>query len=100
MGTNFEDLGVLHSYIRKIIAMARPSTASVALPCPARRVPRVGYSMAQLMALAESPLVAEVVRFPDALGWLDKRVDLEDDIEDEAAGGGPTVDLRSPVARP
>lgn len=84
--------------IRFSVTKAQPDLEPP-LPYPARRVPRVGYSMAQLMALAESPLVAEVVRFPDALGWLDKRVDLEDDIEDEAAGKGPTMDLRSPVTQ-
>jgi hypothetical protein len=32
------------------------------------------------MALMEVPLVAETIQMPDGLEWLDKRVDLEDDV--------------------
>jgi hypothetical protein len=62
----------------------------------ARTVARVRYTFDHLWRLCESPLVAATVRLPDALGWLDKRVDLEDDIEDEG-DHAPELDLRSPV---
>lgn len=60
-------------------------------------VTRVRYTFDQLYQLFESPLVAAMeVRLPDALGWLDKRVDLEDDIEDEG-DYAPKLDPRTPV---
>eukprot|EP00670_Eutreptiella_braarudii_P002723 CAMPEP_0174300734 /NCGR_PEP_ID=MMETSP0809-20121228/58634_1 /TAXON_ID=73025 ORGANISM="Eutreptiella gymnastica-like, Strain CCMP1594" /NCGR_SAMPLE_ID=MMETSP0809 /ASSEMBLY_ACC=CAM_ASM_000658 /LENGTH=311 /DNA_ID=CAMNT_0015406363 /DNA_START=27 /DNA_END=962 /DNA_ORIENTATION=- len=51
-------------------------------------VPRVRYSLDDLMALSESSLVAAFVPLPEALQWLDKRVDLEDDVEDEDSDAG------------
>jgi|UniRef100_A0A7S4GDZ4 hypothetical protein len=43
---------------------------------------RVRYTIQDLMALANSPLVATCVELPESLMWLDKRYDLEDDVQD------------------
>jgi hypothetical protein len=44
---------------------------------------RVRYSFDDLMGLADSKLVAPLISLPEPLQWLDKRVDLEDDVEEE-----------------
>eukprot|EP00667_Euglena_gracilis_P008077 EG_transcript_8176 len=78
-----------------------PPPPPAALPADAPHLPvfsRVRYSMQHLFQLADSPLVAEEIRLPDALGWLDKRVDLEDDVESDS-DCSPSLDHRSPVAQ-
>uniref|UniRef100_A0A7S4GC65 Histone RNA hairpin-binding protein RNA-binding domain-containing protein n=1 Tax=Eutreptiella gymnastica TaxID=73025 RepID=A0A7S4GC65_9EUGL len=57
----------------------------------------VRYSFDDLLSLMDAPLVQESVRLPDTLSWLDKRIDLEDDVDDDYEP--PSVDLRSPVAQ-
>eukprot|EP00996_Jenningsia_fusiforme_P002649 NODE_3472_length_970_cov_324.335505_g3187_i0.p1 GENE.NODE_3472_length_970_cov_324.335505_g3187_i0~~NODE_3472_length_970_cov_324.335505_g3187_i0.p1 ORF type:complete len:245 (+),score=19.59 NODE_3472_length_970_cov_324.335505_g3187_i0:72-806(+) len=52
-------------------------------PCPEGDERKVAYSIDDLLGLAESPLVTDFVALPENLHWLDKRVDLEDDVEDE-----------------
>eukprot|EP00668_Euglena_longa_P003189 GGOE01003732.1.p1 GENE.GGOE01003732.1~~GGOE01003732.1.p1 ORF type:complete len:406 (-),score=75.17 GGOE01003732.1:220-1437(-) len=83
-----------HLDVEPTAGVVPPPAAAPKLPI----FPRVRYSIEHLMQLAESPLVAEEIHLPDALGWLDKRVDLEDDVESESEYS-PSLDLRSPVAQ-
>jgi hypothetical protein len=74
-----------------------PSPVENSSPDPCM-IKRVRYSLQDMLQLAESSLVIEKeVRLPESLQWLDKRTDLEDDVDDE--GEFPqTPDLRSPYA--
>lgn len=85
------------SPIRFSVTKASPMKESKASP-RGPRIPvgsRVRYSFDDMMSLMEASLVEETIRFPESLCWLDKRVDLEDDIDD--AFDQPSQESRSPV---
>ena len=51
-------------------------------------VMRVRYTFDDLLSLSEAPLVSCSILLPENLQWLDKRVDLEDDVEDDESDYG------------
>eukprot|EP01006_Ploeotia_vitrea_P046648 TRINITY_DN67047_c9_g1_i1.p1 TRINITY_DN67047_c9_g1~~TRINITY_DN67047_c9_g1_i1.p1 ORF type:complete len:453 (+),score=68.76 TRINITY_DN67047_c9_g1_i1:29-1360(+) len=74
--------------------MNPPAHGIVAIPpnLNLSAMPRVRYTFEDMLKLSNSALIAEHITLPDNLGWLDKRVDLEDEEEDlDASPSGSSV---------
>jgi hypothetical protein len=50
-----------------------------------RGAKEVEFTIEELFFLSESPLVQDCVVLPESLAWLDKRVDLDDDADDDCS---------------